>query len=89
MTKPYFKHDCGVCKFLGTYDYTDIHSIKNSVDLYHCRSETSLQLCNEGSVISRYGNEGRSYASSPIDLLPENTSMLDLKEAARRARKEA
>lgn len=48
-----FEHDCDVCIFLG-------HS--NDCDLYICAKSYDQQ----GSLVSRYGNEDHLYASCPV-----------------------
>lgn len=73
VIKPFYKHDCEHCTFLGkwreitngrVYDY----------DLYHCNS-------NYPTVIARFGNDGPDYQSGLIgaDCVP------CLREAKRRA----
>ena len=68
--KPRFTHDCGSCKFLGTWNmpfckgedlYICIHTITSTL-LYPLRdSAKRLSL----SIVSRFGNEGYEYRSLP------------------------
>jgi mono/diheme cytochrome c family protein len=51
MSEPYFKHDCAKCHYLGS-----MH-MDQPYDWYVCGDKDS------GSVIARYGNEGREYWS--------------------------
>ena len=54
ISKPRFTHDCDGCLFLGCYREHDVYFCPN------CES-----FCG-GSVILRYGDEGREYSSSPL-----------------------
>lgn len=54
-----FEHDCDNCVFLGHfYDH----------DVYICPSEISSSK-RGGSILARFGNEGREYASQPLYML--------------------
>lgn len=55
---PLYTHDCDGCKFLGAL-------VKHGFryDLWYCAR------CDEGSLIARFGDDGPSYASSPIAIL--------------------
>lgn len=52
---PKFKHDCDACKFLDTrflgFDY---------YDWYYCAK------CDEGTMIARYGDEGRQIGRAHV-----------------------
>lgn len=51
---PLWRHDCSRCVPLGTISY---------YDLYFCPGILG------GSVLARYGHDGPSYQSMPVDVL--------------------
>jgi hypothetical protein len=55
--KPTFTHDCDVCRFLGS---------EHGHDLYFCPSPGGVEF---GSVVARFGSEGRDYASMPVGVV--------------------
>lgn len=59
--KPLHIHDCKDCQFLFTLD---------KKDYYHCFHS----ICEDGTIVIRYGNEGWEYSSYPCEIvctLPE------------------
>jgi hypothetical protein len=56
-SKPRYIHDCDNCLFLGCY---------KEFDIYWCQGSSSFA---GGSVIARYGSEGRKYSSSPVSMI--------------------
>ncbi len=52
---PVYEHDCRSCEFLETFEVPDCEIF----DLYFCAR------CDEGTIVMRYDNEGRDYASYP------------------------
>src|SRR5688572_30134387 len=63
---PTFTHDCDDCRFLGTIKVKSFRFPKkeSTIDSYHC------PLCDGGTIVLRYGNNGPDYASMPIDSIP-------------------
>lgn len=55
---PRYQHDCDTCRFLGP---------EGSADLYFCPGGLL-----GGSLIARYGNCGREYASMAAKLVEDN-----------------
>lgn len=56
--KPFFKHDCDRCRFIGAAEYAG-----TIADYYHCPGSLG------GSLIARYGNEGPEYGSADVHTL--------------------
>lgn len=56
---PIWKHDCELCKFMGSY---------HGYDVYHCAQEV-FSAKNGGSFLARYGNESSEYWSMPSAIL--------------------
>lgn len=57
MKKAKFKHDCDACELVGG----DV----DGYDLYYCPRD----ILDGGTVVVRFGNEGREYSSSPLSLV--------------------
>lgn len=64
MSEPQYKHDCGECVFLCNYGGS-----QTVYDVYVCPKSGTW-----GSVIFRFGNEGREYLSYS---LPQVLSAFD------------
>ena len=60
-TKPIYTHDCGLCKFLGTYENDE-----GKRDLYFHDKGTF-----EYTLLARYGNEGYEYSSWPNSVVDQ------------------
>lgn len=63
LMRPFYKHDCEYCTFLGNWTEV-IHTsggktLRYNYDLYHCDS-------NYPTVIARFGNDGPDYQSGLI-----------------------
>jgi len=76
MNKPFYKHDCSNCIFLGSYRYD-----KTDYDLYYCS--------NEPTIIARYGENGEYLSGITFGLgdLTENHSNSPLAVALKRGYK--
>ena len=62
VMKPYYKHNCDSCRYLGSLTLSVPQKLEKKVDLYHC----SLSFDKEGTYIARYSDEESDYISSPL-----------------------
>jgi hypothetical protein len=66
---PTYTHDCPNCKFLGQFSWQDEKGDIHNRDIYLCRTKRNV------TIISRYGNEGSEYYSTPVDI--QSVSLID------------
>jgi hypothetical protein len=74
---PVYQHDCDACRFMGTVADSYARGEAGWVDLYHC----PRGVIGGGSLIARYGDEGREYLSSPVEYAASNTGPLGVAKA--------
>jgi hypothetical protein len=60
MSQPIHKHDCDVCKYLGSFEKNG-----RKVDGWYCPD----QVIGGATVIARFSNDGPDYSSMPINMI--------------------
>lgn len=68
IPKVMFTHDCDGCIHLGCaklVEFRERTKLTHYYDLYLCKN------CDDGSIVIRFANEGPSYSSSMIAMIPQ------------------